>query len=331
MAGKIFGNWQIITPIGEGGQGHTYTVKHIDGDDKQYVLKRLKNIKRLDRFKTEVDTMMRLDNPYILKIVDYDLDVKEPYYVSPLYPGGDLTEHLDFWKGDVIATLKIFNRICDGVRAAHLAGIVHRDLKPENILFTADNAHPIVADFGIAYIEDGERQTLTLEAVGPRFYIAPELEDGRTDEITPRSDIYSLGKVLYWMLSDGKRFSREKHNEAAHHIRNYVSIIAESHITPILDRTIVADVTKRYPNIDKLIEDVVRALYSIQGYFNPANMNSEKLCRNCGSSNYVLVINNEPMGIRNFGFSLVGGSDWRIYVCPSCSYVALFRPDYKRR
>ncbi len=331
MAAKTFGNWQVIAPLGEGGQGSTYIVRRIEGDDKQHVLKRLKNVKRLERFRTEIQTINSLNHPNIIKIVDFNLGVREPYYVTPLYGGGDLTQHLAFWKDDVVLALKIFLRICDGVRAAHLAGVVHRDLKPENILFTADGAHPVVADFGIAFVEEGERQTLTLEAVGPRFYIAPELEDSRADDISPRSDLYSLGKVLYWMLSGGGRFARERQNEREHRIGNFVSSAETSHISPILDKTIAANISDRYLTIDELINSVSNAIYSIQGHFNPTDLNSRKVCLNCGQSDYVLVVNNDPARVNNFGLRSVAGSDWRIYACPLCSHIAMFRPDYSSR
>jgi serine/threonine protein kinase len=101
----------------------------------------------------------------------------------------------------------VYKAVCAGVAHIHANGIIHRDLKPENILFIGGT--PKVADLGLCLIAGLERVTSSLEAVGPRFYMAPELEDGRSLDVTPTADIYSLGKILYFMLSGGRIFSRE--------------------------------------------------------------------------------------------------------------------------
>ncbi|MFI5322988.1 MAG: protein kinase [Thermodesulfobacteriota bacterium] len=108
----------------------------------------------------------------------------------------------------------MFQQICEGVAYAHTKGVIHRDLKPDNIFLRTRKGPVVVGDFGICYLEqDGKRITLTDEAVGPRNFIAPELEDGRLELISTKCDVYSLGKILYWLLSGGKIFSREKHRE----------------------------------------------------------------------------------------------------------------------
>jgi len=92
--------------------------------------------------------------------------------------------------------------------------VVHRDIKPENILSTFETT-PVVGDFGICFVDDDEHLTITEEVMGARFYCAPELRDGRLQPGIPpqAADVYSLGKLLYWMLSYGRIFDREDHRK----------------------------------------------------------------------------------------------------------------------
>ena len=113
---------------------------------------------------------------------------------------------------------------------AHKNNIIHRDLKPENI-FLNKHLSPIVGDFGICFFsEDNKRFTITEEAVGPYFYMAPELENGRVEDITPSSDVYSLGKILYWLISNGKIFSREVHREEEYNLSKLFKDLPEFHL-----------------------------------------------------------------------------------------------------
>lgn len=107
--------------------------------------------------------------------------------------------------------LALFREILLGVEAVHAAGIIHRDLKPANILLVNDVAK--VADTGLCLIVGENRATPTDEAVGPRYYMAPELEHGRNLDVDYRADLYSLGKLLYWLLSGGVNLPRESFND----------------------------------------------------------------------------------------------------------------------
>jgi serine/threonine protein kinase len=222
MPPQIFGGrWEIHEPLGEGGQAHTFRVVDLKGDEKtSYALKRLKNVRRLERFRSEVEALRSLADPNVIKLIDFDFEAKQPYLVSEFCAGGNLERNISRFNQDPIQALNLFIEICKGVAAAHDKGIIHRDLKPTNILLRTSEGPPVVADFGICYIEGGERHTLTEEAVGPRWFMAPELEDGRASDsdISSASDIYSLGKLLYWLISDRKIFSREKHREPQYNL-----------------------------------------------------------------------------------------------------------------
>ena len=119
-------------------------------------------------------------------------------------------------------------------------------MKPDNIFLRSKDESVAVGDFGICHLEgDGTRITITEEAVGPVYYMAPELEDGRIADISSKSDIYSLGNLLYWLLSGGKIFSREKHREKKWDLRGWNSTrqrwnnIYMEHVNRLLDSMIV--------------------------------------------------------------------------------------------
>lgn len=182
MPKKYGARWETLESLGEGGQAHTFVVRDVQVEGTvRYALKRLKNTNRLERFRTEVDILRSLSHPNVIKLVDFDLENDPPYFVSELCEGGDLTNYRSTYKDNAPKALITFIEICKGVAAAHEADVIHRDIKPANILFRTDEGPVVVADFGIAYVEDGERQTLTDEAVGPRNFIAPELEDGQAE------------------------------------------------------------------------------------------------------------------------------------------------------
>ena len=215
MALRRFGKWQG-EQFAQGGQAVVYLVTNVEDQDDghEYILKRLKNRNRIERFEREVEVLQSLDHQNVAPVIDFDLDADPPYYVMPYYRGGSLAQVEPYRDRSVPQLMDLFGQICDGVAAAHSRKILHRDLKPDNVFVDGDrNGNAIVGDFGLCLVQDEARLTKTSEAVGARYYMAPELEDGRSDNCTERSDIYSLGKLLYWLLSFGRIFAREKHRD----------------------------------------------------------------------------------------------------------------------
>ena len=198
MARK-YGDWEIQESIGEGGQAHIYFAKKSNGDVG--VIKRLKNIKRKERFVKEVECIKEDPKGFFPKILDINLDAEKPYFVMEYFPNGSLSEVVvASW--DLEQKVKFFMSLMLAVGYANLQGVIHRDLKPDNILLD-DKLRPKVSDFGICFLdESGNRETLTEEAAGSFRFMAPELEDGRSDLIGPQSDVYSVGKncilAFFW-------------------------------------------------------------------------------------------------------------------------------------
>lgn len=332
-----YGKWQIIKSIGGGGQSDAFLVKDSTnpGDSEVYVLKRLKNIDRIGRFKREVEVGLRLDHPNILRVIDFNLDGGTPYLVTEHCDGGDLEKGARSLELDLAGSLKTFFEICKGVAYAHDNGVIHRDIKPSNIFLAGLEKRPVVADFGICFIseEDGSRLTLTEEAVGARNYIPPELEDGRAEKIYPSSDIYPLGKLLYWLLTR-QDFAREKHREPEYDLVKKFGPKLE-HVNKLLDKMIVADPTKRFTSAVELLKQVEEVRLLLERNFNAIGAGIEQRCIYCGKGNYQSSIDanrfeGDRVGrteLENFGLTPRGFSRVKVFICDHCGNVQIFRPD----
>jgi serine/threonine protein kinase len=316
--------------MGEGGQAHVFEVKDLRNDAPNRVLKRLKNLNRLGRFKAEIEAIERLDHPNVIKLIDYNLDDASPYIVLELLSGGTLGDRIEGFAADPVCALRLFLDICQGVAQAHKLGIVHRDLKPDNILLRTPDGPAVVSDFGICHIEDGKRLTLTEEAVGPRLYIAPELEDGRADQVRPACDVYSLGKVLYSILRGRQVFARERHREDQFDLVKCSGNEGMEHVNRLLDRMIVAEPDRRLVDAAAVVEQVRRVVDLVKYDYRAVSGRRRQRCIYCGEGTYQVVAKDHN-AVRNFGFGLVGKPDWRILVCDQCGHASLFRLERAAR
>ena len=343
--GKVYGDrWEILDSLGEGGQAHTFLVADKQtGEETRYVLKRLKNINRIQRFRTEIEAIQNLSHENVLDLIDFDLENEKPYLVTEYCPGGSLAQAEPFWRDSPTETLEVFEQICEGVNCAHNHDppIVHRDLKPENIYLRTPEGPAVVGDFGICFIaDDGDRVTLTEEAVGPRLFISPELEDGRVDKVSTKSDVYSLGKLLYWMLR-GEVFSREKHRNPRWDLKGpkkwsgrgareeFWANIYMEHVNRLLDEMITMDPAKR-KDLDQILFAVRGIRYLIEREFTPIAQGIQQPCKYCGIGHYKQRAASS-MQARNFGLNIVGAPEWRILVCDVCGHVQMFRIEKAER
>lgn len=312
-------NWKIVQSLPEGGQGWTYLVKHTEGSDQQTcVLKRLKNKKRLARFNKEVDALRKLSHPGILRIIETSQPDEEPFYIAEYCEKGDLTK-LDLSRRTLLSKLQLFREICDAMAAAHGTNIIHRDLKPQNILIRGDGSAAL-GDFGLC-LDLGdleERITSTAEAVGPRHYIAPELEDGRDPDPKPSSDCYSLGKLLYYILS-GHSFARERHRDTSYDLRTFDADIRTFFVYELLDKTIATSPAARFQSAGELLKALDSVILRIEQNAHVLNMNVPQHCLYCISGRYQPITG-------------VDSSQELRLICTNCGNIQFFaggRPWWK--
>lgn len=211
MIGRLIGNrYKIIRELGSGGMARVYLAK----DDRKFSLVAVKilypqlseNFTYIQRFNREAKAAMHLSNPHIVSVLDYGADKDDHYLVMEYVEGKTLTEVLReegplSWE----RALTIAHQAAQALREAHRQNIVHRDIKPANIMITPAGAARVL-DFGIAHFSD--LPSLTQSGfVGSPYYVSPEQAKG--EDIDIRADIYSLGVVLYEMVSNRLPFEAE--------------------------------------------------------------------------------------------------------------------------
>jgi serine/threonine protein kinase/tetratricopeptide (TPR) repeat protein/ribosomal protein L40E len=207
------GRYQVKEQLGEGGKKRVYLV-HDSVLDRDVAFAQIKT-EKLDedertRVKREAQAMGRLgDHPNIVAVYDFGEDEDQPYMVLPLLPGGDVEDLIEQAPGHRLPLDKaigIAKAISNGLVFAHSKGIIHRDLKPGNVWLSADGTAKI-GDFGLAVAVDLSRLTESGMIVGTVAYMPPEQAMGGA--ITPRTDLYSLGAMLYEMVAGRRPFTGE--------------------------------------------------------------------------------------------------------------------------
>jgi serine/threonine protein kinase len=330
--------WKKIRSLGEGGQGRTFVVRRAHStDEREYVLKVLKNPNRSGRFEQESGALARLSHPNVVKLVEYHAGDAEFFLVTEFCEAGDL-ESLDLGGLPLRDRLLMFRQVCDGVAAAHRRGLLHRDIKPKNILVRKDGSLA-VGDFGLCLDlnSDDERLTRTSEAVGPRDYIAPELEGGRAEDLRPSCDCYSLGKLLYFFLGC-RTLPRERHRQPRYNLLGKDAESAMHFAYDLLDRSVVEDPAARFPNASSFLEALDGVIKKMVNNAHVLDLNVRQGCNYCIEGTYQLQLLNEPHNYqgnkpenrsshRFWGTNDMDQKPWMILVCDTCGNVQMFRQD----
>jgi len=204
------GRYVIREKIGEGGMSVVYRASQSEPVRRDVALKVLKpgmdSASVLARFEMERQVLASMDHPGIAKVFDAGMTERgSPYFVMELVDGAPLNEFCDQRRLGVSARIDLFGAVCRAIQHAHMRGVIHRDLKPSNILVVEHEGVPVarVIDFGVAKAllpSGGEVHTQLGQPIGTPAYMSPEQWTARSD-IDVRSDVYSLGVVLYQLLS----------------------------------------------------------------------------------------------------------------------------------
>lgn len=218
--GKVIGQYRLIRKIGEGGMGQVWLAEQAEPLKRLVALKLIHggifDPALLRRFQAERQSLASMDHPTIAKVFDAGAtEAGQPYFVMEYVPGEPITTYCDTRKLTLPQRLELFIQACEGVQHAHQKAIIHRDLKPANILVVDvdDRPMPRIIDFGLAkvvrqFADDTNPATRAEGFVGTPGYMSPE-QAGSSD-IDTRTDVYSLGVVLYELLTGQLPFDANK-------------------------------------------------------------------------------------------------------------------------
>ncbi len=226
--GTQIGPYKLLEQIGEGGMGVVYVAEQSEPIRRRVALKIIKpgmdSRQVIVRFEAERQTLAIMDHPNIAKVLDAGTtEAGLPYFVMELVKGTPITEFCDAQKLTTRERLKLFAALCQAVQHAHQKGIIHRDIKPSNVLVEVHDVVPVpkVIDFGVAKAMGQQLSERTLhtgfaQMIGTPLYMSPEQAGQSSIDIDTRSDIYSLGVLLYQLLTGTTPFDKETLTKAGY-------------------------------------------------------------------------------------------------------------------
>lgn len=278
-AGMSVGQFELRRCIGRGGMGEVWEA--FDGTLRRavalkFVLPEQVDLRALERFEREARAGGRLAHRNLVGTLAFGREGELAWIAQELVEGGwTLKDFLDELrgaesvpKGYYRQVAELVAQLADGLHSAHQAGVIHRDLKPQNILIAPDDT-PKVADFGLARVSDDPFQSLTGEGGGTYYYMSPEQIVASRDGLDHRTDIFSLGVVLYELLSLQRPFEGDTVQQISERIRFWdppeparVRSLCPEDLSVICGKTLAKQPERRYADMAELAADLRRYLSS---------------------------------------------------------------------
>lgn len=251
MLPERIGPYEILEPLGAGGMGNVFRARQVS-TQQEVAIKVLPSSLAgepgfVERFQREVQALKAVRNPHVVEVYDEGVDGDQFFYAMEYVPGETLTARIRRdrrlpWQD----AIEIARQLCVGLKGAHDAGIVHRDIKPSNILLRTDGQVKLT-DFGVAQLFSAEKLTATGGVIGTAEYMAPEQAQG--ERAGKRSDLYSLGAVLYAMLTGRPPYSGPTAVDVMHKHRygQYERVRALVIEVPIWLEELIAELLQKDP------------------------------------------------------------------------------------
>jgi len=226
--GTLVGPYRLIEQIGDGGMGLVFMARQQEPVKRNVALKIIKpgmdSQQVVARFEAERQALALMDHPNIARVLDAGCtDSGRPYFVMDLVKGIPITEYCDRERLPVRQRLELFVLVCQAVQHAHQKGIIHRDIKPGNVLVTLFDGTPVpkVIDFGVAKATEGKLTAETVvtgfaQVIGTPLYMSPEQAELSGLDVDTRTDVYSLGVLLYELLTGTTPFVQEQLSQVSY-------------------------------------------------------------------------------------------------------------------
>jgi len=243
----VIGPYHLLELIGEGGMGEVWLAEQKQPVRRRVAIKLIKagmdTHEVVARFESERQALALMDHPAIAKVFDAGSTPEgRPYFVMEFVPGVPITDYCDKHRLTVRQRMELFIQVCEGVQHAHQKAIIHRDLKPSNILVAEIDGKPMprIIDFGVAKatsqkLSAGTMYTRVGTLIGTIGYMSPEQADPIGDDIDIRTDVYSLGAVLYELLTGARPLDLDKlaYDEVLRRLRDQDALRPSTKVTTL--------------------------------------------------------------------------------------------------
>ncbi len=266
---RYFGDYELLEEVARGGMGVVYKARQVSLNRiialKMILAGQLASDRDVHRFHAEAEATAQLDHPGIVPIYEVGEHEGQQYFSMGYVPGGSLADKLRDGPLPPREAAEYVKSVAEAIAYAHERGVIHRDLKPGNVLLDA-NGEPKVTDFGLAKRIEGDSDlTTTGQILGTPAYMSPEQAGGKTSENTPQSDVYSLGAILYALLTGRPPFQADSPVETLMQVLNEEPI-APRRLNPsvpidletICFKCLEKDPLRRYASVADLETEIER-------------------------------------------------------------------------
>lgn len=268
---RAFGGYELLEEVGRGGMGVVFKARHISLNRivalKMIRDSRLASSLIVQRFRVEAQAAAKLDHPHIVPIYETGQNDGQHYFTMQLVEGKSLAAELHGVPMDAQRIAALMVALAKAISYAHQRGVLHRDLKPANILLDP-RGEPHVTDFGLAKITDNDGHlTSTMELMGSPNYMSPEQASGRAEEVTTAVDVYSLGAVMYELLTGSAPFRAATPAETLRKVSleepvrpHLLNKLADTDLETICLKCLAKEPSGRYESAEALAAELQRWL-----------------------------------------------------------------------